>query len=61
MAAALVFGRGIASTARHTLVIETIQMQREGASYARVLPGTATGPTTVVTGLTGLRRWIVEL
>lgn len=61
MAAALIFGRGIAGTARHTLVVETIQMQREGARYTRILTGTATRPAAIVTGLARLRWWIVEL
>lgn len=61
MAAALVFRRGIASTARHTLIIETVQMQWERASYARVLSGSATGTAAIVARFARLRRWVVEL
>lgn len=61
MAAALVLGRGIASTTRHTLVVESVKMQREGACHARVLPGTATGPAAIVASFARLRWWIVEL
>ena len=61
MAAALVLGRGIAGAARHTLVVQPVQVQRERTGHARVLTRAATRPAALVARLAGLRRRVVKL
>lgn len=46
---------------RHTLIIQSIQMQGVRASYAGILTGSAASPTTLVACFARLGGWFVVL
>lgn len=61
MAAALIVGRCVRRAARHTLMVEAVEVQREGAGEAGELAGAAARPARLVTRFARLRRRIVVL
>lgn len=59
--AAVVIGMRVGWTARHTLVVQSVQMQRVRAGYAGILSRTTARTTALVARLARLLRWLVVL
>lgn len=61
MTARLVLGQRVRRTARHTLVVQPIQVQWKRAGGTRILTRSCARPTRLMAGLALLRWGVVEL